>query len=82
MGLRRFVPAVVAGFASVAQAEKEGNTFHPVISWTAPLDDQDFNNWLFQESSVALKNKVVLVPNGVEKSGFISNKWVSVTIPS
>ena len=32
---------------SLAVAEKEGNRFHPVISWTAPLETDDFKNWSF-----------------------------------
>jgi len=72
----------IAKFAAVtllsyAQAEKEGNTFHPVLSWTGPLGNQDFKNWDFFESSVALNDKMVLAPNGNEQYGLIANRWVS-----
>ena len=60
---------------SWAVAEKEGNRFHPVISYTPPLDTDDFKNWSFQATSVALNNKVVLNPNGSEKYGYMQNKW-------
>ena len=65
---------------SVTHGEKEGNTFHPVISWTAPLDTLDFENWSFEMSSVALQNKLVLNPNGHERYGFIDNHFVSDTL--
>lgn len=57
-------------------AEKEGNTFHSVISWTPPLDSSSFENWVLQSSSVAHNNKLVLVPNGVDRYGLIFNNWV------
>ena len=63
------VSAVMASALSVlsetVNAEKEGNTFHPVLSFTPPLDDQDFNNWNLHESSIMLMNKIVVAPNGV-----------------
>ena len=66
---------------NVTHGEKEGNTYHPVISWTAPLDTLDFENWSFEMSSVALQNKLVLNPNGHERYGFIDNHFVSDTLP-
>ncbi len=63
--------------AGLTLAEKEGNVFHPVMSWTGPLDDQDFKNWELRSSSVALNNKLVLAPNG-DQNGFIGSKWVSL----
>ena len=56
---------------TMAVAEKEGNRYHPVVSYVPPLDTDDFKNWSFQESSVALYNKVVLNPNGIEKYGYM-----------
>ena len=60
---------------SLVIAEKEGNRYHPVVSFAPPLDTDDFKNWSFQASSVALYNKVVLNPNGGEKYGYMQNKW-------
>ena len=60
-----------------ASAEKEGKNYHEVISWTPPLESNDFNNWAFAASSVPLENKIVLAPNGHEQFGYMSNTWVS-----
>ena len=52
-------------FSMSVSAEKEGNRFHPAISWTAPLDyESDFKNWDFRASTIALEKKIVLAPNG------------------
>ena len=66
---------MVISMAEMAFAEKEGNRYHPVISWTSPLDTDDFKNWSFQATSVALNNKIVLNPTGNEMFGYIQNKW-------
>ena len=46
--------AVSALVSRVSMAEKQGNVFHPVLSWTGPIEEQDFENWSFMQSSVAL----------------------------
>ena len=58
-------------------AEKQGNQFHPVLSWEPPLDSSAFENWSFQGSSVALTNKIILNPNGNDNFGWMANNWVS-----
>ena len=72
--------AVCALVSRVSMAEKQGNVFHPVLSWTGPIEEQDFENWAFMQSSVALQNKLVLIPNGHENYGLIQNKWVSLSL--
>ena len=66
---------MVISMADMAFAEKEGNRYHPVISWTSPLETDDFKNWSFQATSVALNNRIVLNPNGNEMFGYMQNKW-------
>ena len=44
----RQAPLYLLGMALIASSafgEKEGNRFHPVISYTPPLDSNDFANW-------------------------------------
>ena len=40
--------ALIPLLTSLTQAYSEGITFHPVISWEAPLDSNTFNNWVFE----------------------------------
>ena len=66
---------ITASFFLYAIAEKEGKNYHSVLSWTPPLDAIDFESWDFTLSSVALKNKIVMVPNGGEQQGLMMNTW-------
>ena len=74
MVTRFLMASMVISMAGVV-AEKEGNRYHPVISWTAPLDTDDFKNWTYQASTVALNNKIVLNPTGNDNFGYMQNKW-------
>ena len=69
----------LSAISEVVLGEKEGNKFHPVISWTPPLDTSDFDNWSYELSTIALTNKIVLNPNGNERYGFIDNHFVSTS---
>ena len=71
---------VCALLSEVSMAEKEGIQYHPVLSWTAPVEEQDFSNFTFMQSSIALQNKLVLIPNGRENYGLIQSRWVSSAI--
>ena len=63
----------------VALAQKEGKKKHEVLSWEAPLTNNDFENWKFTESSIALKDRVVLAPTAKDQYGFMQCMWVSIT---
>ena len=67
----------LSAMSRVVLGEKEGIKFHPVVSWTPPLDTGDFDNWSFELSSIALANRIVLNPNGNERYGFMDNHFVS-----
>ena len=56
--------SIASALSQFALAEKFGNTYHPVISWDNPLHTDTWTNWQFWESSVPLKNRIVLAPNG------------------
>jgi len=43
MAQRLFGAAVISTcLGQRAAAEKQGNTFHPVLSWEGPIEEQDF----------------------------------------
>ena len=56
------------------------NKAHPVLSWIPPLNNNQFDNWKFAASSVALNNKIILNPTGRDLYGFIQNMWVSCSL--
>ena len=78
MMLKALAISCLSLFTQTVHAEKEGNRFHQVLSYTPPLNEEVFASWKFGLSSIALQDKIVLVPNGVEQAGFIRGHYVSL----
>jgi len=54
--------------------------YQELLSFKPPLTDDKFNHWKPKETSMLLKNKIVLVPELVNKIGFVKSKFVSFII--
>lgn len=64
------------GCALAAQAPL---TYQEVLSFKPPLTDDKFSHWTPRETSMFLKNKIVLVPELVSKIGFVKSNFVSLS---
>jgi len=56
----------------------EGMTFHPIMSYAPPLQEAAFESWKPDLTTVFLKNKIVLSPEGVDLNGYLEATHVSV----
>ena len=72
---RNLLVLLLICLVNVTGAEKQGIKKHEVLSWEAPLSNDDFNNWKLAESSIALKDKIVLSPTGKDQFGFMQCMW-------
>jgi len=52
--------------------------YQEVLSFKPPLTDDKFEHWDTQVSTVFLKNKIILAPEGKEQNGYIGQKYVSI----
>jgi len=63
-----------------ALAANKPLNYQEVLSFKPPLTDDKFNHWTPKETSMFLKNKIVIVPELVNKIGFLKSNFVSFVL--
>ena len=77
MELKTLAIILILLFFQIANSNSEGLGLNEQLSFSTPLHDKDFENWDTQESTVFLKNKVVLAPEGPDQIGYLASTHVS-----